>query len=111
MIDIYCRDRHRHPDCRCGECEALGTYADQRLDKCPYGEEKPTCADCSVHCYQPEMREQVKIVMRYAGPRMTWRHPFMALMHWIDGLRRRAPGVASRRRTLYDVGMRRPPLT
>jgi len=93
MIDIYCRDRHRHPDARCGECEALGVYADRRLAKCPFGEEKPTCADCPVHCYQPQMREEMRAVMRYAGPKMVWRHPLLTLMHWIDGWRRRSTAV------------------
>jgi hypothetical protein len=27
-------------------------------------------------------------VMRYAGPRMTWRHPWKALNHLFDKLRR-----------------------
>jgi hypothetical protein len=30
------------------------------------------------------MREKVKEVMRYAGPRMIWRHPWLALMHVVD---------------------------
>jgi hypothetical protein len=34
------------------------------------------------------MRDQVKVVMRYAGPRMLWHHPILALFHILDGLKR-----------------------
>jgi hypothetical protein len=27
-------------------------------------------------------------VMRYAGPRMVWKHPVMSLRHWLDGFRK-----------------------
>jgi hypothetical protein len=33
------------------------------------------------------MREQIRAVMRYAGPRMLYRHPIMTLQHMIDGTR------------------------
>jgi hypothetical protein len=38
------------------------------------------------------MREKVRGVMRYSGPRMTFRHPVLALFHFIDGLRRKPHG-------------------
>ncbi len=34
------------------------------------------------------MREKIRRVMRYAGPRMLLRHPVMALLHMVDGLRK-----------------------
>ena len=43
-----------------------------------FGDDKPTCANCKVHCYSEAMRERVRDVMRYAGPRMLWRHPVLA---------------------------------
>jgi hypothetical protein len=85
MIHIYCRDHHEGGLCQ--ECKGLLDYANVRLDRCRFGTEKPTCANCPVHCYRPERREQVKKVMRYAGPRMLWEHPIMSLRHWIDGWR------------------------
>ena len=88
MVDIYCRGNHAPSKGRCGDCERLGAYADARLERCPFGDEKPTCAECPIHCYQPAMRQAMKGVMRYAGPRMSWRHPILALWHWIDGWRR-----------------------
>jgi hypothetical protein len=33
------------------------------------------------------MRERVRTVMRYAGPRMLKRHPYLAVMHILDGRR------------------------
>jgi hypothetical protein len=35
------------------------------------------------------MRERITIVMRYAGPRMMFRHPILALLHQLDALRNR----------------------
>ena len=89
MIDIYCHDRHGTRDALCPECRVIHDYAMQRLDRCPFGEQKPTCADCSVHCYRPTMRDRIRDVMRYAGPRMIWRHPVLAVRHILDG---REPG-------------------
>lgn len=31
------------------------------------------------------MREEVKKVMRYAGPRMLWHHPVLSFHHIFDG--------------------------
>jgi hypothetical protein len=84
MIGIYCHGRHQRSAGLCGECRQLLAYAMERIDKCGLGQKKPTCAKCSIHCYKPDMREQVRSVMRYAGPRMIWRHPLLAIMHYID---------------------------
>ncbi|WP_234418654.1 nitrous oxide-stimulated promoter family protein [Dongshaea marina] len=85
MVTLYCRDHHKpwsgEPCCR---CQALLYYAQQRLDRCPYGQQKPTCGKCPIHCYRKGMREEVRQVMGYAGPRMLLRHPLAALRHlWI----------------------------
>lgn len=81
MTSIYCRAHHAPPSAPCPECRALLTYALRRIDRCPFGAEKPTCARCPIHCYKPDMREAVRRVMRYAGPRMIWRHPILSLCH------------------------------
>jgi predicted amidophosphoribosyltransferase len=88
MIELYCRDQHGVREGLCPACSELLEYADQRLDRCPFQEGKTTCANCSVHCYKPAMREQVKAVMRYAGPRMLYRHPILTLFHFLDGRRK-----------------------
>ena len=85
MLECYCAARHAGPGL-CPECRGLLDYAAMRLERCRFGAEKPTCAKCPVHCYQRDRREQIRAVMRYAGPRMLWRHPLLALRHWLDSL-------------------------
>ena len=88
MIDIYCRGQHKSEVENSPECKELLDYALDRLGKCPFQEKKTTCTKCSVHCYKPAMREKVRTVMRYAGPRMLYRHPVLATLHLIDGLKK-----------------------
>ena len=87
MIHLHCRDQHVPTGDLCQHCQALSDYAAMRLERCRFGSEKPTCANCPVHCYQATRREQIKAVMRYAGPRMLWMHPLLSLRHWLDGFR------------------------
>jgi hypothetical protein len=88
MVKIYCGDQHKSRKNLCHECRDLLDYAKRRLDRCPFQEGKTTCANCRVHCYKPVMKEKIKDVMRYAGPRMTYRHPLLSLFHFIDGFRK-----------------------
>jgi hypothetical protein len=88
MISDYCREHH-FAGKRCPECTELLEYALERLDKCPFKEGKTTCARCPVHCYRPDMREKIRTVMRYTGPRMIYRHPLLAIRHVIDGRRKK----------------------
>jgi hypothetical protein len=92
MAWIYCHDVHGQDHDLCEECAGLMDYATRRLDRCVFGDDKPTCANCKVHCYNATMREQVRVMMRYAGPRMIRRHPLLAIAHIIDG-RRPAPDL------------------
>jgi hypothetical protein len=89
MVGIYCRDHHGGRKALCAECQALVDYALGRLERCPFGDQKTVCAQCPVHCYKPAMRTAVKSVMRYAGPRMLFRHPLLALQHRFDAVRNR----------------------
>ena len=98
MIGIFCRDQHAPGGGLCPECAALAVYAEQRLDNCPFGDDKPTCAKCPIHCYKRAQREQARVIMRYAGPRMTFRHPWLALTHLLDKLRRVEHPMEKRRR-------------
>jgi len=100
MVGIYCTAHHQHGSL-CTECSTFLDYAEVRLDKCPYGEEKPTCANCPVHCYKTQYREQARQIMRYAGPRMLLRHPFLTIAHYLDGRRRaRHPRELTRERRM-----------
>ena len=89
MIRLYCRGRHGGAGQLCAECAELLAYARERLARCPFQEGKTTCVRCPVHCYRPEMRAKIRAVMRYAGPRMLYRHPILALRHLMDSLRRK----------------------
>jgi hypothetical protein len=88
MIRMFCIDHHSHQSDLCPNCGNLASYADRRLDLCPFGEGKTTCAQCPVHCYTPEMREKIRLIMRYSGPKMIRRHPILAIRHLADGLRK-----------------------
>ncbi|HWQ04031.1 MAG TPA: nitrous oxide-stimulated promoter family protein [Longilinea sp.] len=95
MIGLYCRENHDTNGALCVECARLQVYTHQRLEKCAFGSEKPTCANCPVHCYQSAMREKVRTVMRYSGPRMLIHHPLLTVRHLLDG-RRPAPRLKRR---------------
>lgn len=84
MISLYCNHHHHIDGAMCDECNALVQYSNQRLDKCVFGLNKPVCSNCPVHCYKPEKREEIKKVMRFAGPRMIYTHPILAIKHIID---------------------------
>lgn len=84
MIALYCRKNHGTKDTLCPECAALNLYARQRSDKCPFMETKTFCSNCKVHCYKPEMREKIRMVMRFSGPRMIFYHPVAAIRHMIE---------------------------
>ena len=83
MIALYCRKNHGGKTL-CPDCAALDAYARQRSDKCPFMETKTFCSNCRVHCYQPEMREKIRAVMRFSGPRMLFHHPILAIRHMIE---------------------------
>lgn len=84
MIALYCRKNHGTKGTLCQECAALNLYARQRSDKCPFMETKTFCSNCKVHCYKPEMREKIRAVMRFSGPRRIFHHPATAIRHVIE---------------------------
>ena len=102
MVALWCRDHHGSAVSQpCPSCSEFLAYAERRLAKCPYGQDKPTCSNCPVHCYKPAPKEFARQVMRYSGPRRTPRHPWLALLHLLDG-RRRVPHPKELRRRPRD---------
>lgn len=81
MVHIFCQKHHSGNTGLCDECQSLLDYAEIRLDRCPYGQNKPTCNRCPIHCYKPEPKESMRLVMRYSGPRMLLSHPILAIRH------------------------------
>ena len=84
MIRLYCKKKHGRKTGLCSQCEELADYAKKRSDHCPFMEEKTFCSNCKVHCYKPAMREKIREVMRFSGPRMIVYHPVLALSHVIE---------------------------
>jgi len=87
MIRLYCHKQHPEYDQAtrqmCASCQELSDYAKLRSQKCPFMEQKTFCANCKVHCYKPEKREQIRQVMRFSGPRMLLYHPILAVWHLV----------------------------
>jgi hypothetical protein len=84
MIGMYCRKHHASSGGFCPACASLFNYALERIEHCTFKGAKPACAQCSIHCYAPALREQVRRVMRFAGPRMLLAHPLLTALHLKD---------------------------
>jgi hypothetical protein len=88
MTHIYCKGHHDTHGELCPECQQFQEYALMRLAKCPFQDKKTTCGKCTIHCYKPDMKLQVRKVMRYSGPRLLIYHPDLALHHAWDARRK-----------------------
>lgn len=98
IIGMYCCGHRHHQGngcALCPDCTELLDYAARRLERCVFGDGKPTCAKCVVHCYSADKREQIRTVMQWAGPRMLLHHPLRAIFHLLDG-RRSAPSLPAK---------------
>ena len=82
MIHFYCRHKEKNQTL-CSACSELLKYAHQRLEHCPFGEQKPTCLKCKIHCYRAEEKEKARQIMREEGPRMLLKHPLLTIEHLI----------------------------
>lgn len=92
MIALYCVNNHdaelrtEQAYCEesvCSECALLDAYAVERTEQCRKMDVKTSCEECENHCYNPQQRERIREVMRYAGPRMITKHPIAAIRHLI----------------------------
>lgn len=82
MISIYCHGNHDPIGQElCSDCRMMLNYSKERILKCPFGQQKPVCGKCTIHCYAPQQRAAIKKVMRYAGPRMLYKSPFLTLRY------------------------------
>jgi len=86
MIEMYCAGNHAKKSFMCDECAELAKYAEKRLLSCMFGDVKPVCKSCPVHCYSSQKREHMQKVMRWSGPRMLKKKPFYAVIHLIDSM-------------------------
>ena len=91
MIALYCAGNHEadarteHGHCGeaiCADCASLDAYAVLRTERCRKMHiRNVSCDACENHCYKPGMRDDVRAVMRYSGPRMIRKHPIAAVRH------------------------------
>lgn len=99
MVRLYA---HSHPEADSDYYQQLINYSYNRLDKCRYGEDKPACKQCPIHCYQPAKRETMKQIMRWAGPRMLIYHPILAIRHLIDD-KKPVPPLPEKKRAIRST--------
>ncbi len=80
MIRLYCRHKlkQKEPD---AEHAALIEYCQTQLSHCRWQDEKPPCKFCTSHCYAKKQREQVRLIMRWMGPRMVLYAPMEVVRH------------------------------
>lgn len=90
MTEIYCHAHHNTKEGLCPECEEFYLYSVKRLACCPFGEKKPVCAKCNIHCYGKGYKERAKEIMAFSGPKLLLKHPFLSLRH-ITALFRESP--------------------
>jgi hypothetical protein len=80
MTIIYCKG-NSHNEAPCNKCIEIMNYAHTRIDMCKFGDSKDFCSKCTVHCFKVDMREEVKKIMRFSGPRIIFYHPITAIKH------------------------------
>ena len=83
MINLYCKNHHSSPNTPCKSCRELIAYSHNKIEKCPNLDSNTTCGNCEIHCYNQEMQNQIKKVMKYSGPRMIFHRPLTAIKHII----------------------------
>jgi YbgA-like uncharacterized protein len=108
MMRLYCRAQHGTGGSLCPACRSLLDYTAFRILKCPHKENKPSCASCTIHCFRAGRFEEIRAVMRFAGPRMWFRHPLLSLLHTFDRFRAskfRKSGRSARSRPAADANL------
>lgn len=81
MICIYCKNNHSNKKELCNDCKEVLEYALNRIDHCKYSKDKDFCSNCKIKCYNKNMGERIRKVMRYSGPRMILHNPILAIRH------------------------------
>ncbi len=84
MVKMYCDYYHDKIGSICSDCNELTEFAYERINRCIFQDDKPVCSECLVHCYRKDMRDKIKTVMRFAGPKMIFHHPILGIWHLID---------------------------
>ena len=83
MTEIFCHAHHDTKEGMCPECEDFYLYAVKRLACCPFGEKKPVCGSCKIHCFGKGYKEKAKEIMAFSGPRLILKHPYLSFRHLV----------------------------
>lgn len=83
MIRLYCKN-HNDNESLCDVCDTILENVHYRIESCRFGAYKPVCSRCNVYCYHNEMKNRIKRVMQYSGPRMMIYHPILSILHFVD---------------------------
>ena len=81
MVRVYCEKNHHTKDYLCEDCQKLVEYSQLRIINCPHKENKKFCSGCKTHCYKKEMKQKIKTVMKFSGPRMILYNPLIVIKH------------------------------
>ena len=90
MTEIFCHAHHDTKEGMCPECEDFYLYAVKRLACCPFGEKKPVCGSCKIHCFGKGYKEKAKEIMAFSGPILILNHPYLSSRNFL-ALFRTAP--------------------
>ena len=88
MIAIYCNKHHNLSQSLCDDCINISEYAAKCISLCPYGPDKPVCGKCPSNCFRGDMYGKMVKIMRFAGPRMLYKHPFLTARHILDAFKK-----------------------
>lgn len=83
MIYLYCKTHHHSDKKLCEACSELNNYAHRQIKRCVFQNDKPVCANCTIHCYRRGKREAIREIMAWSGPRMLKNHPLLAIQYLI----------------------------
>ena len=66
MISLYCRKKHGSRKGElCQKCRELNDYARCAATNAPSWNRRPSAYQLRVHCYKPQMREEIRKVMKF----------------------------------------------
>ena len=97
MIAIYCQDHHHVAAGSCAmRARRCSSMLRPDLANARGVTRNPCVPTARSIAIKPAMRDQVRQVMRYAGPKMLLRHPLLAVSHLLQ--KRKAHAATARRR-------------
>lgn len=79
--------QHKTKNSLCKECFALKQYAYNKINKCLFLQTKSFCSCCTLHCYNKEMLDKIRNVMRFSGPELIFSHPITVINHLIKSIK------------------------